>query len=62
MRDSLASRGQTLRSDADAAMTEADRLIEDAKSSLDTNDLETAEDYLRRADFQLRKVFQTVGG
>jgi len=62
MRDSLASRGQTLRSDADAAMTEADRLIEDAKSSLDTNELETAEDYLRRAEFQLRKVFQTVGG
>ena len=47
MRDSLASRGQTLRSDVDAAMTEADRLIEDAKSSLDTNDLATAEDYLR---------------
>jgi len=62
MRDSLASRGQTLRGDVDAAMTEADRLIEDAKSSLDTNDLDTAEDYLRRAEFQLRKVFQTVGG
>jgi eukaryotic-like serine/threonine-protein kinase len=62
LRASLASRGQTIRTDVEASLSEADSLIEDARSLLDANDLTTAEDYLRRAGFQLRKVFQAVGG
>jgi hypothetical protein len=62
LRDSLAARGQTIRSDVAASLTEAESLLEDAKSLLDANDLTTAEDYVRRAGFQLRKVFQAVGG
>jgi serine/threonine-protein kinase len=59
---SLASSGQTLRSDIAASLSAADGSIEDAKSALDDNDLMNAEDALRRAAAQLRKVFQAVGG
>jgi eukaryotic-like serine/threonine-protein kinase len=62
LRNTLASRGQTIRTDVEVSLSEADSLIEDARSLLDANDLTTAEDYLRRAGFQLRKVFQAVGG
>ncbi len=62
LRQSLAGQGQTLRTDVDSTMSEVDRLIEDAKSALEGNDLATAEDYLRRVQFQLRKVLQAVGG
>jgi hypothetical protein len=62
LRDSLAARGQTIRSDVAASLTEAEGLLEDAKRLLDANDLLTAEDYVRRAGFQLRRVFQAVGG
>ena len=62
LRQSLASQGQTMRADVDSTMSEVDRLIEDAMSALEANDLATAEEYLRRVQFQLRKVFQAVGG
>jgi eukaryotic-like serine/threonine-protein kinase len=62
LRDSLSSRGQTIRSDVEVSLTAAEGLLEDAKSLLDANELEMAEDYVRRAGFQLRKVFQAVGG
>jgi hypothetical protein len=39
-----------------------DSLLEDARSSLSSHDLEGAEDSLRRAGFELRKLFKAVGG
>jgi serine/threonine protein kinase len=62
LQGSLTSQGQVLRPDIATSLSAADGLIEDARTSLDANDLPTAEDYLRRAGFQLRKVFQAVGG
>jgi hypothetical protein len=62
LRDSLASRGQTIRSDVEASLTAAEGLLEDAKNLLEANELEMAEDCVRRAGYQLRKVFQAVGG
>jgi hypothetical protein len=59
---SLASQGQVVRSDVVAAIESADGLIEDARVSLDADDVTSAEDYLRRASAQLRRVFQAVGG
>lgn len=61
LRDTLASRGQTLRSDVEATLVAAEQLIEDARGSLDANDVMTAEDALRRAGYQLDRVFQAVG-
>ena len=58
----LAGQGQVLRSDISTALSTADGLIEDARASLEANDLATAEDLLRQAGFHLRKVFQAVGG
>jgi predicted Ser/Thr protein kinase len=59
---SLASQGQVVRSDVTSAIDAADGLIEDARVSLDADDLATAEDYLRRAGAQVRRVLQAVGG
>jgi hypothetical protein len=59
---SLAGRGQSLRADVMTSLSDADGLIDDARASLEAGDLAAAEDYLRRAGFQLRKVFQAVGG
>jgi serine/threonine protein kinase len=62
LRDNLASRGQTIRGDVESILTEVDGLIEDARGLLEQNDLINAEDYLRRASYQLKRVFQAVGG
>jgi len=44
------------------SMMQVDSFIEDARNALSSNDLSTAEDYLRRAAAELRKLFQSVGG
>jgi len=62
LRSSLATRGQTVRGDVEGLLTEIDRLIDESRGLLEQNDLENAEDYLRRASYQLKRVFQTVGG
>ena len=62
LRDTLAGRGQAIRPDLVTSMTQVDSFIEDARNALSSNDLTTAEDYLRRAAAELRKVFQSVGG
>jgi eukaryotic-like serine/threonine-protein kinase len=62
LRNSLASSGQTIRGNVEGFLTEAESLIEDARGGLEQNDLATAEDYLRRASYQLKRVFQAVGG
>jgi hypothetical protein len=62
LRDSLAARGQTVRGDVEGILTEVDGLIDEARGLLKQNDLANAEDYLRRASYQLKRVFQTVGG
>jgi hypothetical protein len=62
LRSSLASSGQTIRGNVEASLTEAEGLIEDARGVLEQNDLANAEDYLRRASYQLKRVFQAVGG
>ena len=62
LRNSLATRGQTIRGDIEGILTEIDGLIEEARGLLEQNDLENAEEYLRRASYQLKRVFQTVGG
>jgi hypothetical protein len=61
LRDTLASRGQTIRSDVVTILGQAEQLIEEARGLLETSDLTTAEDSLRRAGYQLQKVFQVVG-
>jgi hypothetical protein len=43
-------------------MSQIDSLLEDARGSLDANDLTAADDDLRRAAYELRKLFQAVGG
>jgi hypothetical protein len=62
LRDTLMGRGQAIRPDLLTSMALIDSLLEDATRSLDSNDLTTAEDSLRRAGYELRKVFQAVGG
>ena len=62
LRQSLAAQGQTLRTDVDSTMSEVDALLQDAMEALEEHDVTTAEDYLRRVQFHLRKVFQAVGG
>jgi eukaryotic-like serine/threonine-protein kinase len=62
LRASLAARGQTVRTDLLTSMIQIDALLEDAKSALSSNDLEGAEDSLRRTASELRKLFKAVGG
>ena len=62
LRDSLAGRGQTVRPDLLTSMGAIDSFIEDARSSLESNDLTAAEESLRRAASELRKLFNAVGG
>jgi serine/threonine protein kinase len=62
LRASLAAQGQTIRGDVERLLAEVDGLIEDARGLLEQNDLANAEDHLRRASYQLKRVFQTVGG
>ena len=62
LRNSLAAGGQTIRGNVEASLTEAEGLIDDARGVLEQNDLANAEDYLRRASSQLKRVFQAVGG
>jgi len=62
LRTSLAQNGQTVRADLLASMTRVDALIGEAAESLGANDQTAAEDALRRADYELRKLVQAVGG
>jgi predicted Ser/Thr protein kinase len=62
LRTSLAQSGQTVRADLLAAMARLDALIEEAGTSLAANDQTAAEDALRRADYELRKLVQAIGG
>jgi hypothetical protein len=62
LRNTLASQGQTVRGDVESMLSQADGLIEDARGLLEENDLVNAEEYLRRASYQLKRVFQAVGG
>jgi hypothetical protein len=62
LRDTLASRGQAIRGDVEGILNDADGLIDEARDLLDRNELMSAEDYLRRASYQLKRVFQAVGG
>ena len=62
LRNTLASRGQSIRSDVEGILTKVDALIEEARGRLEEDDLTNAEEYLRRASYQLNKVVQAVGG
>ena len=62
LRARLAAGGHTLRGDLLTSMSQIDSLLEDARGSLDANDLMAAGDDLRRAAYALRKLFQAVGG
>ena len=62
LRNNLAARGQTVRGDVEGLLTEIERLIDESRGLLEQNDLENADEYLRRASYQLKRVFQTVGG
>ena len=62
LRNSLAGNGQTIRGNVEVFLSDAEGLIEDARGALEQNDLANAEDYLRRASYQLKRVFQAVGG
>jgi len=62
LRDTLAARGQTVRPDLLTSIARIDSLIEEAVNSLSSNDQPTAEDALRKAAYELRKLFQAVGG
>ena len=62
LRNTLASRGQSVRSEVEGILTEVDALIEEARGLLEEDDLTNAEEYLRRASYQLNKVVQAVGG
>jgi eukaryotic-like serine/threonine-protein kinase len=62
LRATLAGSGQTVRTDLLTSMMQIDSLIEDARNSLNSNDLTSAEDSLRRAEYELRKLFKAVGG
>jgi len=62
LRMSLARNGQTVRADLLASMTRVDALIAEAAESLGEKDQTAADDALRRADYELRKLVQAVGG
>jgi hypothetical protein len=61
LRDSLAARGQAIRSDVEGLLVGAEHSIEDARGAIDAHDVTTAEESIRRAGYQLDRVFQTVG-
>jgi eukaryotic-like serine/threonine-protein kinase len=61
LRSTLAERGQTVRADLAASMARIDLLIEEATNSLSSHDAPAAEDALRKAAYELRKLFQAVG-
>jgi hypothetical protein len=62
LRAALAGRGQAVRTDLLTSMSQVDSLLEDARSALSANDLDAADDSLRRAGAELRKLFKAVGG
>jgi eukaryotic-like serine/threonine-protein kinase len=62
LRATLAERGQTVRADLDTSMVRIDSLIEEAANSLNSHDTPAAEDALLKAAYELRKLFQAVGG
>ena len=62
LRTSLAQSGQTVRPDLLTSMTRVDSLIAEAGASLGANDQTATEDALRRADYELRKLVQAIGG
>ena len=62
LRNTLASRGQSIRSDIEGILTKVDALIEEARGLFEEDDLTNAEEYLRRASYQLDKVVRAVGG
>jgi predicted Ser/Thr protein kinase len=58
----LAGRGQTIRPDLVTSMARIDSLIEEAATAVVARDQIAAEDALRKAAYELRKLFQSVGG
>jgi len=62
LRTRVTAQGQTMRTDLTASMAQVDGLIEQAAKLLETGDLTNAEDLLRRADYELRRLTQAVGG
>jgi predicted Ser/Thr protein kinase len=62
LRRSLAAQGQTVRADISTTLTLVDSLIDDARGELAADDLPAAEETLRRAAIELKKLFQSVGG
>ena len=61
LRDTLAARGQTVRPDLLTSIARIDSLIEGATTSLNSHDAPAADDALRKAEYELRKLFQAVG-
>ncbi len=61
LRNSLAGTGQAIRPDLLTSMSQIDSLIEDARASLSSSDVRSAENSLRRATYELQKLFKAVG-
>lgn len=62
LRSRLTATNQAIRPDLLISMSRVDALLEEAKSALDLNDLQTADDHLGRASYELRRLWQAVGG
>jgi serine/threonine protein kinase len=61
LRRRLALQGQSVRGDTSTAMARVDLALEDARSSLASNDSSGAQEALRRAEYDLARVLQAVG-
>ena len=61
MRERLARQGQVLRPRVSASMAEVESLVEQARTDIERGDIDTAEDMLRRADYMIRRIAETVG-
>jgi predicted Ser/Thr protein kinase len=61
MRERLAGQGQVLRPQISSLMAEVESLVEQARTDVERRDIEAAEDILRRADYMIRRIAETVG-
>lgn len=57
----LAVRGQALRGDLTAGMSQIDGLIDQATKSLESGDLDASDELLNRLTYELRRLRQSVG-
>jgi hypothetical protein len=61
LRQRLTAQGQAVNPDTTASMARIDAFLQQAQAGLNRKDVAVAKEDLQRAEYELRKIFQTVG-